>query len=147
MAVFSSKECPWTITGESACESFVDAPAVAKLGEYCDYKSCKEGSCIRLNPQSPNICTIVLPKDAKGCSKDNYVCDKDLKCNNDVCETQSTSQTISAGTQSKNEVTTTAATPTIELKQIDYDKLALYVFMGLIGFLILVMLILLFTRQ
>lgn len=146
MAVFPSKECPWTITGESACkENFANAPAIAKLGEYCDYKSCKEGSCIRLNAQSPSVCTMVLAKGAKGCSKDNYVCDQDLKCNNDICE--SVTNTSQAKKDDSDITRLPTSLPNLQTKAMDYDKLALYFFMGLMGVLLVVMIILLFVRQ
>lgn len=150
MAVFSSKECPWTITGESTCEeNFENAPATAKLGEYCDYKSCKEGSCIRLNAQSPSVCTMILSKGDKGCSKDDYVCGKDLKCSNDVCES------IPGEKENANVANTTTSAakkssstePASTTADIDYNKLALYFFMGLVGVLLVVMLILLLTRN
>jgi len=151
MAVFSSKECPWTITGESTCEEkYENAPATAKLGEYCDYKSCKEGSCIRLNAQSPSVCTMVLDKGDKGCSKDDYVCGKDLKCNNDVCESipkkQEDTTTVTT-TENKSSSTKPATTTTTTTTEVDYEKLALYYFMGLIGVLLLIMIILLIVRR
>lgn len=150
MAVFSSKECPWTITGESTCEeNFENAPATAKLGEYCDYKSCKEGSCIRLNAQSPSVCTMILSKGDKGCSKDDYVCGKDLKCSNDVCESipgeKANANVASTTTSAANKSSSTE--PASTTADIDYNKLALYFFMGLVGVLLVVMLILLLTRN
>lgn len=147
MAVFPSKECPWTITGESSCgENFANAPAIAKLGEYCDYKSCKEGSCIRINSQSPSVCTMVLAKGAKGCSKDNYVCDRDLKCNNDICQSVTDkSQTMKDGSDVDKMLA--SSLPSIKKQTMDYDKLALYVFMALMGSLLVVMIILLFSAQ
>lgn len=150
MAVFSEKECPWTITGESACEeNFENAPATAKLGEFCDYKSCIEGVCVRPNEKSPNVCTMILSKDAKGCSKDNYDCDKNLRCNNDVCESIATT-TPTTTTESNP---TSVPTKPVEIVKTEsntttnYDKLALYIFMGVISVLLLVMLILLSVRR
>ena len=157
MAVFTIKECPWTITGESACgENFENAPATAKLGEFCDYKSCIEGVCIRPNEKSPNVCTMILSKDAKGCSKDNYDCDKNLRCNNDVCESivTTTPTTPTTPTTTTESSQTSVPTKPVEIVKsqtntttTNYDKLALYIFMGVISVLLLIMLILLAVRR
>jgi hypothetical protein len=147
MATFTSKECPWTITGEPACkEEFENAPAIVQLGEFCDYKSCKEGSCIRLNAQSPSVCTMILKKDDKGCSKQNYVCDNGFACKNDVCEVSPTNtKTDDTATAKKEDTTTIPAT--INVSEPDYNKFALYGFIAVMCALLLIMLLLLIPRQ
>jgi hypothetical protein len=138
MALFSSKLCPWSITGESTCkENFISIDSGgAKLGESCAKEDCIEGTCFRAKNETDGTCRHVLLTGDKGCKRENYVCTQGLKCYNNVC-LQKPPKTTNKDDEPKDNTTTNA----------DITKFVLYGFITVMILLLILMIILLVSQS
>jgi hypothetical protein len=133
MATFSSNLCPWTTTGDSACnvEQFIDIDAGgARLGQSCAKEDCIEGTCFRAKDEKDGTCRRVLFPGDKGCDRANYVCTTGLQCYDDVCL-----QTL-PGKQTSS--TSTAQAPDNSIKTYTY---VLYGFIAIMLILFIIMMV------
>lgn len=134
MAMFTSKLCPWTTTGETLCkENFksIDSGG-AKLGESCANEDCIDGTCFRAKNEKDGTCRHVLLTGDKGCKKENYVCTQGLQCYNNVCLKNPPKKTNEEEAP-KDDTDTT--------------KYVLYGFIGVMILLLILMIILLITQS
>jgi hypothetical protein len=140
MALFSSKLCPWSITGESTCkENFIGIDSGgSKLGESCAKEDCIEGTCFRAKNETNGTCRHVLLTGDKGCKKENYVCTQGLKCYNNVCLQRRPKTTDKDDDDEPKENTTTNA---------DITKYVLYGFIAVMILLLILMIILLVSQS
>jgi hypothetical protein len=141
--------CKYLTTGKLECfESFGNTDA--KLGEECSTKSCSEGICIAPYGSGRGLyCYNVIKKEEKGCEKSFAICNKGLKCKNDVCikdsrYNQSSEKVVAKDSSAKSNKKDDAITISIGTSGL---TILLYMLLGIVILICLIMLIFLMIRK